>query len=381
MTYSYSCNLKIDDMNIKRNKCLITGNENVEHLFTFQKFPVYISCTDARLEDDVFMDMKWSYSRTGTVQLDELIPLDFLYKTHHNSGMVGNIWKNHHEIFFQFIKKYNANNILEIGGASGNLSSKFLNSDTKYTWTNIEPGNHTSNNDKIIIINDYFENYEFEKSYDAVVHSHVLEHIYDPLSFLKKINSVLDNGGYHFISLPNMRYWLSNGYVNTLMFEHTYYIDEDVLESLLSIAGFSIVDKEINNHSLFVCCKKSEPQNKLTYNSENIKNLFLNYISNLFEDVKKIKEKIDSNQKVYIFGAHIFSQMILNLGVKESQIISVLDNDTQKQGKRLYGTNLFIESPLILSEQDNPIVILRAGVYNEEIKESLIKINSNILFV
>ena len=95
--------------------------------------------------------------------------------------------------------------------------------------------------------------------------------------------------------------------------------------------------------------------------------------------MSNILNNIEGN--AYLFGAHVFSQTLLNFGIDESIIVSVLDNDIKKQGKRLYGTNLKIQSPEVLGDMNNPTVILRAGVYTEEIKTQILNINSTTQFV
>jgi hypothetical protein len=76
-----------------------------------------------------------------------------------------------------------------------------------------------------------------------------------------------------------------------------------------------------------------------------------------------------------LFGAHIFSQTLLNFGLDEKLIECILDNDNKKHNKRLYGTNLMVKPPNILKNYNNPTVILRAGVYNNEIKNQILEIN------
>lgn len=59
----------------------------------------------------------------------------------------------------------------------------------------------------------------------------------------------------------------------------------------------------------------------------------------------------------------------------------ILDNDANKHGKRLYGTNLFVRSPIILKGKCSANVILRQGVFNDEIKENILNnINKNVQF-
>ena len=68
--------------------------------------------------------------------------------------------------------------------------------------------------------------------------------------------------------------------------------------------------------------------------------------------------------------------------MKKEKIINILDNSPIKTGKRLYGTELYVQSPTILSSYENPVVILKAGLYNEEIKEDILKnINSKTIFI
>ena len=65
---------------IKRNQCLITGNTDIEHIYTFKHFPIYMGCTDELDSSlDLFADMKWGCSQSsGNVQLMELIKPDVL---------------------------------------------------------------------------------------------------------------------------------------------------------------------------------------------------------------------------------------------------------------------------------------------------------------
>jgi hypothetical protein len=91
----------------------------------------------------------------------------------------------------------------------------------------------------------------------------------------------------------------------------------------------------------------------------------INYIKNRVEDIK--------DKKFYVFGAHLTYYYLLNLGIKEEQIIAVVDNDPKKQNKRMYGTNTKIISPLDLPI--NADVFLEMGPYNEEIKKSMNNIN------
>ena len=176
-------------------------------------------------------------------------------------------------------------------------------------------------------------------------------------------------------SLPNMQKWLENKWTNCLNFEHTIFINENVIEFLLNNNNFSIIDKKyFSNHSIFI---RAEINNNLIKNKLNIdyndnKYLFLdmqNHYSNLVEKLNNIIRK--TNKEIYLFGAHLFSQYLLYIGLDNKKIKNILDNNLNKQGKRLYGTNLIVQSPKILQNNTNSIVILCAGAYNEEIQRDI----------
>ncbi|EIC9146136.1 SAM-dependent methyltransferase, partial [Campylobacter jejuni] len=61
------------------------------------------------------------------------------------------------------------------------------------------------------------------------------------------------------------------------------------------------------------------------------------------------------------------------------KIINILDNNPSKQEKRLYGTKFIVKSPKILKDQDDSLVVLNAGVYNDEIEKDILEnVNKNI---
>jgi 2-polyprenyl-3-methyl-5-hydroxy-6-metoxy-1,4-benzoquinol methylase len=340
-----------------------------------------MGCTESDFKDDIFLNMRWGYSESsGLVQLMDLVPPDVLYSKHHNPGVTGKIWEEHHFKFSQLIKKTEFKKILEIGGSTGTLFKYFLNTKENFKWNVLEPsGVFKIKDNRVEVITDYFENFNPKTKYDVIVHSHVLEHIYDPMSFVRKIGDVLVDGGYQYISIPNMREWLSKGYTNTLMFEHTYYIDEYVLEFILNNNGFIVEEKIIDQHSIMIKSKKVGKLTLIDWCFDYSKKIFENYYKKILLDINDTVLKI-KDKHVYLFGAHIFSQIFINMGLDVTKIISILDNNLEKQGKRLYGTKLTVNSPKILKDVESPIIIVRAGAYSKEIISGIRAINKSSIF-
>ena len=378
--------MKILDRNIN----VIDAKDDLVKLAKFDKFPIFMGCVNHKESEDINIDMEWSISKgNGIIQLIKLIPLDILYESDHNSGVVGGIWLSHHKDFANFIIKFNPNSVLEIGGGHGILSRE-ANISKKFDWTIVEPNPSPAPGVKAKFIKSFFdENFQSNNNYDTIIHSHVFEHIYYPDKFLSNISKFLKDGQKLIFSIPNMEEMLKRKYTNCLNFEHTYFITEPYVDYLLSKNGFRLIEKQYfkKDHSIFFAYVKDDhveqtllPKQMFTHN----KKIFLEYIKHYEDQIKKLNKKIkliSKKNKLFLFGAHIFSQFLIKRGLETKNIVCLLDNDQNKHNKRLYGTNLNVHSPKILESVMYPIIILKAGVYNEEIKKDILSnINSKAIF-
>lgn len=374
---------------INRKKCALTGENDLEKFFVFKNYPIFMGCTSQPVNEDIKVDMEWVISKSsGAIQLGKLIPLDILYPENHNN-IIGNIWKKHHNEFAKFIALNKPKGgILEIGGAHGYLS-KIYQKKHNIDWTIIEPNPVPIKGCKATFIKGIFSKELMENvNYETIVHSHVMEHIYEPNDFLNLIKNCLDDNQKMMFSIPNMKKMLENNYTNCINFEHTIFLNENLIETLLSKYNFSIIDKKyfLDDHSIYYCVKKDIQLKSINnYTDEYIVNLkmFNKYVNYYEKLIAEINRKIrDVKTDIYLFGAHVFSQHLIVNGLKTDNIKFILDNDQKKQGKRLYGTNINVCSPKILSSKKNPIVIIKAGVYTDEIKLDIINnINSETIFI
>ena len=377
---------------VRRNSDVITGKKDLISLYRFENFPVFMGCTNQKKEADLLANMSWDISRSsGAIQLNPLLPLEVIYQDEHGSGCVGNLWTQHHRAFANFIYQFGFEAVLEIGGLHGILSKFYHKLDKTVDWTIIEPNPIPVEGVTAHFIKGYFDDrFNLDKSVDAVLHSHVFEHIYDPHIFLSHINHFLQDGKHLLFSLPNLEEMLRRKYNNVLNFEHTIFLTEPYIEYLLHKYHFRIIKREyfMEDHSIFYACVRDSsikstniPEGLFDHN----KKLYLEYVNyhlKLIEDLNARIKRLKKKQKLYLFGAHIFSQYLIGFGLDVNRLECLLDNDKKKQGKRLYGTNFKVVSPRILEKENNPVIILKAGVYNEEIKQDIIRnINSEVTFI
>ncbi|MYL84663.1 methyltransferase domain-containing protein [Desulfovibrio aerotolerans] len=373
---------------IERTECAITHLPDLEDLYVLKNFPIHMGCTTDPPESDIRSDMAWSIGKSsGLIQLKYLIPIDVLYAKAHGSGCVGALWLEHHKAFARFISSFSPQEVLEIGGAHGVLAREYNKINTTQ-WTILEPNPTPTDGTPARYLAGFFDNnFQCDFPVGAVVHSHVFEHMYEPDKFIKQISDFLLTGKYMFFSVPNMEEMIKRSYVNCINFEHTMLLTEAHIEHLLSKHHLKVLSKEYfkDDHSIFYSTTRdhSADLKMLTIGlyKANKKN-YNEYIKTQIAVTNRLNSRLMLHSgPVFLFGAHIFSQYLIAFGLDESKISCILDNDNNKQEKRLYGTKLQVASPMILGGLDAPVVILKAGVYNDEIRTDIInEINASTIF-
>lgn len=361
---------------IDRNHSVLTGKKNLEPLHTFHHFPIFIGSTDQKMEDDLFADLSLAICpETGVIQLDRVLPLDLIYSGYHSEAL-GGVWAEHHTEFIAFIQKYKLTQVLEIGGSDGRLAKEYIRDNKTIRWSIVEPNPVIFAHDQITFINHLFDSaFELHQDIDGIIHSHTLEHMYEPREFLQTVSKLLKPGQHHLFSVPNLYAYLQNKYTNILNFEHTIFLTEYLIDYLLSIYNLEIIEKKyFHDHSIFYATKKTDKNIPFIFKSkyEEYKKMYLDYVMENQQMIEDLNKKISEYKgDVYLFGAHVFSQFLLNQGLRINSVKGILDNSRIKQGKRLYGTPFKILSPEVLKMKNNNAVILKAGAYQDEIKKQL----------
>ncbi len=337
--------------------------------------------------EDLFFDQTWAVCNVcGCIQLINLPQLSLIYQNNHHTEVVGEVWKNHHNSFASFIALNEPQKILEIGAAHGYLAKELTRKLPNSKYTIVEPDSNLVSPD-IKIIKGYIEDHYFELTgKDCVVHSHVLEHVYHPVDFISEISKHISVGTDMYVSFPNMEGLIESGGLNSLNFEHTYLLDPDHAETIFANSGFDLLEKKkYLSHSYFYRLKKRSETVTLYRKFSNIEKQsmkFLRMVESLVEFVAKANTLINAHSgPIYLFGAHVFSQSLIFFGLNSERILGVLDNASEKQNKRLYGTPHQVYSPLVISELNNVMVILDASHYQSEIRNQLYSINRNVKIV
>jgi SAM-dependent methyltransferase len=370
---------------IERNESVVTGQKNLESLHLMKDYPVFFGCVDHPASEDLRADLSWAICpRSGVIQLDRLLPPEIVYQAQHVEG-VGPTWARYYQAFAQYLVPKLGKNVLEIGGGSGQLAEVAVSLRPDLHWTLLEQNPTHPGSDRISIIKRYFdESFKAPGKVDTVVISQVLEHAYDPTSFLKTIHRTLPEGGSLLMAYPDLKLWLERKYTNAINFEHSMFLTDYFVDYLLRREGFEIRDKRpYPEHSFFYdCVKTSRPQAEPAFENkyEEYKKIYLDY-KNYYESlVQSLNKQVSQFKgKTYVFGAHIFAQSMFQFGLDETKIAGLIDNAKSKQGRRLYGTNSIVVSPEVLRTQEPVAVVLKVGVHRDDILKQLLSINSDVV--
>jgi hypothetical protein len=356
-----------------RQKCVICES-NLEEIYTNKNYPITNSSPelDHTFEDDICADqIICKCIDCECIQLKNLIDPEILYNASHNLTYNTETWKEHHNLFFSFVTEDNIESIFEVGGSSGVLYEKLK--DKKIEYKCLDLCEETTIPTSQYIIGNC-ENFNYE-SVDNIVMSHVFEHLYNPLDFIKCLVKYSVKNIY--LSIPNLEYLLINKRPYVITNEHTYYIDKNYMTHLFSKYGYSVSKfQEFKNHSLFL---------KFTLTNSNVIPLTKNIsLSNTYLDIINYKKSIniDIPANSYIIPGGYLGQFLYTLA-KPDNFYGFIDNDITKQGKRIYGTPFYTYSFDVLKKHINEKlnIIIVSSPYTKELIEQIKLYSSNFSIV
>jgi SAM-dependent methyltransferase len=371
-----------------RTRSVLTGRENLETLHVFRDFPVFFGTVDHPAAEDLHADMEWAIDpETGVIQLTKLIPLEILYSEQHVDGC-GPTWKRYYEELADYILAQGARAVVEIGGGAGVLAQLALDRRPETRWTIVEPNPTIASSGNLTIIKGFFDRSLLAgQEVDAVAFSQVMEHVYDPRKFLADIAGFLRPGQRLIFAYPNLALWLERKYTNALNFEHTMLLTDRHLDALLPEYGLKVVEKHAyEEHSFFYTAEKTAgafPAPAMPNLYREYKALFQSFLDHHRDTVRELNRIMrETPGEYYLFGAHIFSTFLFAFGLEADRITGILDNSPTKRGRRLYGTRFIVDQPSILRGKPDAVVILRAGHFNREIREDIVRnINPAVRFI
>jgi len=168
---------------------------------------------------------------------------------------------------FKHFNFKNDSKILEIGFGSGIILKKLTEHGIE-NLSGIDPGNHSrvSGLENINLVTDFFPSTKIQGKFDLIFSFLVLEHIEDPLEYLKNIISQLAENGKIIIGVPNCGPYIEEGDLSMFIHEHFNYFTAESIIHLVSKVNFKIEDLSVIEGSFVITISKNGKINQLTGN-------------------------------------------------------------------------------------------------------------------
>jgi predicted SAM-dependent methyltransferase len=374
-------------MGIKNNCAFCKGD--LENIFSIKNMPTFMGAVTNFDNNFSKSDMTFTQcNQCGCVQIKELINPEILYQNNHNIETVGELWNTHYTEFSEFIKDGILNKmVLELADPSCKIAKYISEYSNKWDIVEYNP-NLNIELPKVRFIKKWFDKSFDSEKYDVIIHSHFFEHLFNPTDGLAKMNECLIEGGTMYFSVPNLECILDSGFLpgNVLHFEHTFFYKKYDLINLLNLFGFKVdTVVDYKTHSMFFKCTKVS--NEIKFNNTGYKFSATDVSDKLFKSYNNSKNIVkafneNTNKNKFIFGCHISTQSILSMGIDTKDVVNFLDNSIDKQNKFLYGYDIVVQSPDIIANIDEPVVMIsHMSVYKSEIEKQLKKINKNVIII
>lgn len=264
-------------------------------------------------------------------------------------------------------------NVLEIGANTGrflNHLKKLYNSNTYFDELNFEAKNILEN-----IQGHQFYKKNPNKKFDVIVMRHVLEHIVEPIEYVKKLSKKIDDNGVIFIEVPDFSF--IDEKTDTLLFEHVNYFSQKTLSETLDAGGYIVVLQEFSITKNYATCSDRvlrvlaiKKPNELR---RGIKFAFKKHqyerVEKTNEKIKQIVKKLQKGEKIAFYGAGWWTERaLLNAKIDSKRILGIFDKDEKKHGNVFHGVEVKKPSEILKLK---PKIIFVLTSFEPQIKHDL----------
>jgi SAM-dependent methyltransferase len=125
-------------------------------------------------------------------------------------------------------------NILDVGGGDGEITAHLIDRGKIYL-TDVSTNDPIHSD--IIKVSELFDEADFPVKFDVIIMNHVLEHVFSPMDFLMRANSLLTDNGVIIIEVPFELYTPLFGRIGD--WKHVAYFSTSVLRNFLLKAQFN----------------------------------------------------------------------------------------------------------------------------------------------
>lgn len=377
--------------------CPICQSENGYIVFENKDYPIYIKPIPKSMKNYVPLKplIIKLCNNCGHVYQDVSISIfelsdiyEKVYASYHSPAMSG-IGVSHAQDYLSFLGRHidlDKLNVLEIGCYDGYLL-KLLQEQKRCHVIGCDPspGAKIARTLGIDVVQKYYSSEIFSDTFGLVILRCVLEHIQEPVLFLREICKVIKDDGFLAIEVPDVVYSLKNGVLGDFFHEHISYFTKESAINALKKSGFNLIAIENESQYIRIVAKKINDNQVFIDNNfsdishcgdpQYLNDLFVEYNRKISSMVSTLRSYImSSSQEIYIYGGGGHTLGLLARLYDIIKPVGVIDGDPSKKGKLIPGFQVPVYYKNILEKLDvqRTTVIISTEIYQEEIFTSLL---------
>ncbi|MBN8473936.1 class I SAM-dependent methyltransferase [Sulfuritalea sp.] len=268
-------------------------------------------------------------------------------------------------------------NILEIGGGSTWVASRLRELYQPKSYVLVDPSARDSAHG-VEVVRDYFPNPQLaDRRFDLVLGFSVLEHVPDPLDFLRNIRGQLAGGGKVVLIYPDCEAQLRRGDLNALLHEHLSYFTAASSRRTASLAGFDVVSLHGGN-DLFTLVLGSGSGHTVAVQAYSESELLLQsaamYRNLLTNTADNIRRRLERGELVAFHGAtQGLNSFFAMTGLGSHSGVRLYDGDVSKEGLYLPACTTPIRLPIDATYSQNSILVISAMSFYDPIRQFAIE--------
>ena len=323
--------------------------------------------------------------------------MDEVYGKYYNypSPMLSGFAQEREKIFLKFffdnvqpiLNKKGMDEVLEIACFDGFILYELSKKGFKVCGCDPSKGADIAKSFGIKVHKECFDSTEFikkNKYFDIIISRHFIEHVKDPVGFLKDSKKNLTEDGLIVIETPNVEYYLESGSFETFNLQHLQNFSIHSIIEVVEHASLNLVKYEITPENLIVVASKKEypiSYPKSDSWDTNVKSFKDNLQENINRLHSHIKPFVNQNKKIVLWGAGgLCGYFPLLYKIDENIISYVVDIDDRKWDMSFINNNLEIHSPEKMLSDDVDLIII-TSMYSKEIIKQIkeMKIDSDVI--
>jgi len=273
--------------------------------------------------------------------------------------------------------------VLEIGCGKGDFlkllvdlgDNRGIGFDPAYERDPDEP-----TDDRITFAKDYYTHTSVDTEADLVIARQLLEHIEDPLEFLRGIRGTMADweDAVLVVEVPNALDMLQRLDIWNVIYEHPIYFTPQALESALRSSGFAVHAVRPAFEDQYLVAEASVDDHTIAAAEDlaiDLQEVVERFATGYADRVKRWRARLDDirelGQRAVLWGAGARGNTFLNVVETGSEISMAVDINPRKWGKHMAGTGQPIRNPEALRENPPDVVVIANEVYRDEISARL----------